>query len=312
MRINLTPMQILQIVLPVFLIIFFGYLAGKNKLINTQHLDALNNFAYFISLPALIIASFWPIEFLSPGLFRILGFNLLALGLFAFLLLFGLNLTSFKNTTKAGIFLCALVGNAIYIGFPIGKEAFGLHNFTFTAGIGSVHLVLGTFLGIMSAIYWTKQHHNLKQYFGEFIKNPLIISMVLGMLLSFTPHFGITETILNKTINLLAVTASPVALFALGCFLSLRQHQLTLGLQALPVVLKLGVFPLFIFWFLKLFNLPAEQINISTFLSTMPTAVTTFVIAEKFKLDETLVTSALLITTALSVITISMYLNFIQ
>ncbi len=304
-------MPILEIVLPIFLVIIAGFLAGKNKLINPEHLDALNNFAYFIALPALIIISFWSINFSSPSLLKILGFNVLVLGLFAFLILFGLNFTPFKNSTKAGIFLSALVGNAIYIGFPMGKEAFGLHNFTYIAGIGSVHLVLGTFLGIMSAIYWSKQHHNLKLYLWEFAKNPLILSMGLGILLSFAPPFGTAEIILNKTLNLLAVTASPIALFALGSFLSLRQHQLSTGLLILPVILKIMVFPLFVFGLLTLFQLPLEQIKMSAFLSTMPTAITTFVIAEKFKLDETLIASALLITTALSVITIFLYLSLI-
>ncbi len=304
-------MQLLQIVLPVFLIIFFGYLAGKNKIINTHHLDALNNFAYFVSLPALIIVSFWQINFFSPGLLKLLGFNLLALGLFAFLLLFGLNLTSLKNTTKASIFLSVLVGNAIYIGFPIGKEAFGHNNFNLIAGIGTIHLVLGTFLGVMASLHWTQNHKNLTRYLLEFIKNPIIIALGIGVLFSFTPEFGKIEIVLNKTLSMLAVTASPVALFALGCFLSLRQHKLTLGLEIFPPILKLLIFPLFVWWFLKLFNLPMTQINMSAFLSTMPTAVTTFVIAKKFGLDETLISTSLLITTALSVITIFLYLSLI-
>jgi len=298
-------MQILQIVLPVFLIILVGYLAGKSKVVKPGHIDALNDFAYYIALPALIITSFWQINFLQKGLSEIIGYNFLALALFAFLLMLGLNLFNIDKKTKAALFLSSLVGNTIYIGFPIGRQAFGGDNFAIVAGVGAIHLVLGTFLGVMAAMHWTQKHENLKLYLKEFFTNPLILSLIAGIILSFAPGFGKTETILKNTLSMLAATASPVALFALGCFLSQRSHKIPFSLRAVPVILKLMVFPLFVFLILKKFGQVSGPTNISSFLAAMPTAVSTFVIAEKFGLDEKLVADSLLITTALSVITLT-------
>lgn len=304
-------MQILTIVLPVFLLIFVGYLSGKSKIVKPGHIDALNDFAYFIALPALIITSFWQIDFLQKNLTEIIGYNFLGLCLFAFLLLFGLNLLKFDGKTKAALFLSSLVGNTIYIGFPIGRQAFGESNFPVVAGVGAIHLVLGTFLGVMAAMHWTQKHENLKLYLKEFFSNPLILALAAGLALSFVPAFGRAEIILKSTLLMLAITASPVALFALGCFLSQRSHKIPFPLRAVPAFLKLLVFPLFIFLVLKKFGQFTGPTNVSAFLAAMPTAVSTFVIAEKFGLDEKLVADSLLITTALSVITLSLALYWV-
>jgi predicted permease len=49
-------------------------------------------------------------------------------------------------------------------------------------------------------------------------------------------------------------------------------------------------------------------VEISALLSGMPAAATTFVIAEKFKLDKTFVADVMLFTTAFSLITLSLLL----
>ncbi|MEK7617826.1 MAG: AEC family transporter [Patescibacteria group bacterium] len=303
-------MQILIIVLPVFFIILVGYIAGKSKLVKSGHLDALNDFAYYVALPALIISSFWQIDFLQKNLFTTIGYNFLASALFAFALIFGLNLFKLSNKTKAALFLSSLVGNAIYIGFPIGKSAFGEANFPVVAGAGAVHLVLGMFLGVLASIHWTQKHNDLKKYLTEFFKNPLILALATGVVLSFLPNFGVPEMLLKNTASILGATASPVALFALGCFLSQRSHKIAFSYRFTTIALKLIVFPIFTFYILRQFNQPLVPSQISMFLAAMPTAVSTFVIAEKFELNQALVADSLLITTALSTITISTLLYF--
>lgn len=305
-------MQILTIVLPVFFIILIGYISGKSKIIQSKHLDALNDFAYYVALPALIIFSFWQIDFKQSGLTEIIGYNFFALALFAFFLLLVLNATHLNGKTKAALFLSSLVGNTIYIGFPIGKQAFGQDNFSIVAGVGAIHLVLGTFLGVMATMHWTQKHENLKLYLKEFFQNPLILSLIGGIILSFVPNFGKTEIIFKNSLTLLAGTASPVALFALGCFLSQNKHKIPLSLKAVPIIIKLLIFPTFIFLLLNKFGQSQNPLNISSFLATMPTAVSTFVIAEKFELDEKLVADSLLTTTLLSVISISLILYFLK
>ncbi|MDD5099281.1 MAG: hypothetical protein PHP35_02980, partial [Candidatus Colwellbacteria bacterium] len=51
--------------LPIFLIIIGGWVARKFEVIKEGDIRSLNNFAYFISLPALIASSLWSVNLLN-------------------------------------------------------------------------------------------------------------------------------------------------------------------------------------------------------------------------------------------------------
>jgi predicted permease len=107
---------------------------------------------------------------------------------------------------------------------------------------------------------------------------------------------------------MLAATASPVALFALGSFLHGKFKKQDASLAVWTTAAKLLVFPLAVFLLAKIFNLSAENQSISALISTMPVAVTCFVIAEKYKLNQQLVANAIVLSTAVSIATIPLFL----
>jgi predicted permease len=301
-------MQILQIVLPVFAIIAFGYYLKKSKIAEDSWVHALNGFAYFVALPAIIVSSFWNVNWQKPDLLETVGLNALLMVSFGALLMLILQATKLKKELKASILITSVVGNTIYMGFPLGRSAFGEENFSLVAGAGSVHLVLGIALGILAAEFWTAKRHGLKNYFLDFIKNPLIVSLIVGIVLSLINPSGTIFGIVKDTVKMLGATASPVALFVLGAFLYGKFSRLNVPLITVSTFLKLAVFPAFMYFATKLFGLQSPQVEISALLSGMPAAATTFVIAEKFKLDKTFVADVMLFTTAFSLITLSLLL----
>ena len=97
---------------------------------------------------------------------------------------------------------------------------------------------------------------------------------------------------------MLGSAASPIALFILGGFLYGKFMKKNLGLVALSSFLKIAAFPLFVTAFLFAFKIGDPKAAV--LMASMPVAVTTFVISEKFKLDSALVGNAVLLSTALS------------
>ncbi len=105
---------------------------------------------------------------------------------------------------------------------------------------------------------------------------------------------------------MLAATASPVALFALGSFLKghkLKKHKTVIFAG---LVVKLILLPIIAYIALRLTSLQPPYSQIFLLMAGMPTAVTAFVIAEKYSLDRTVVAGAMLATTVLSVVSVQL------
>jgi predicted permease len=302
-------MEILNIVLPIFLIIGLGFALRHFKVLQPDWVHVLNGFAYYVSLPAIILVSFWQIDWRSAQVLTLVGTNVLAIVVFSALLLIALSYAKISAKLKAALFMTALTGNTVYMGFPLVGGAFSAQYFSGIVGAATGHLVLGIVFSVLAAEFFVVKSKNISKYFKDFFTNPLMMALILGIILSLLNIKVSDANIIQKTLTMLAVTASPVALFALGAFMHgkfLKHHA---SLAGIAVILKLIAFPIIILVVFKLLNLAVIPNNtISALVASMPTAVTAFVIAEKYKLDESYVTNVILLGTAASLVTISVWL----
>ena len=197
--------------------------------------------------------------------------------------------------------MTAVTGNTIYMGFPLVELSFGKGYLPAGTLIGTIYLIIPLLISIFVIRYWHNREHKLSKELAEFVKNPLIISTVAGIALSFLKIDFPAIDGFKKSLLMLGATASPVALFVLGGFLYGKFFKKDLGLVACSSILKLAAFPVFIaavyFYLFKVSNF-----QVAALLASMPTAVTTFVISEKFKLNSALVGNVILASTILSFI----------
>jgi len=296
--------------LPIFIIIVGGWVSRKMGFIKEADIRSLNNFAYFISLPALIASSLWSIDFLNADNLKTVQFSLLTVLAFALLLLAILRFTKLPNNAKAAIFLVAATGNTIYMGLPMAELHLGKGSLPAGALVGTIYLIMPLLISIFVIRYWHSENHKLSKELFEFIKNPLVISVAVGVGLSFLKADSIIVDGIKKTLSMLGSAASPIALFILGGFLYGKFMKKSLGLVALSSVLKIAAFPLFVIACLCAFKIGDPKVAI--LMASMPAAVTTFVISEKFKLDSALVGNAVLLSTALSFLVVPVAISLFR
>ena len=118
-------MQTILISLPVFLIIFLGWLFHKLKLTDKNWVHVLNEFAYYIALPCLIISSFWQVDFLNQSTWFLILESVTIIILFSILIFAILSLFKIDKINKTTILLGSIVGNTVFIGFPLVSMNFG-------------------------------------------------------------------------------------------------------------------------------------------------------------------------------------------
>jgi predicted permease len=300
-------MAITSTVLPIFLLIGGGFLLRKYDVVKEEWVHTLNSFVYYVALPALIVVSFWNISWSTPGLLRLIGNNVLFLVGFALVLGIFLTLLPMNRRLKASIFLVALVSNSIYMGFPIGEQAFGTEGTASVVGLGTLFLVLGILLSIVGIeLFW--QPKQLAAYVVGLLRNPLALGVAAGVIVSFIGAGDGVLSIVRSTVGMVGAIASPAALITLGSFLYGRFVKDVVWFSILGSALKLFAFPILIFFVDILLGGTVREVSVSMLLAAMPTAVTTFVIAEQFDLDQSLVASTIVLSTVASVVTIPLVL----
>jgi predicted permease len=295
-------MSIFLITLPIFLIILSGWLLKKFKVVTNEWIRILNDFAYYVALPALIISAFGDIDFLNNESLRLIFWSLLIVVLFCSAVFIMLSFFKISQKMKASILLSATVGNTLYMGTPLIELGFGKEFLPSAALVGVIFLIIPLMFVIALIQCWYCREHCFRKELAGFIKNPLVISALVGVFLSLFKFDYPLILDIKKSITMLGATASPVALFALGGFLYGRFLRKDLGLVFLISFLKIIAFPLAII-VASGFLAKTNSFQTLTLLSAMPVAVTAFVIAEKFNLHKDLIGNSVLISTIFSFIT---------
>ena len=144
---------------------------------------------------------------------------------------------------------------------------------------------------------------NIKKACINIVKNPIIIGIVLGFISSMLNMKY--PVIINKTIESIAQTATPIALICIGA-----------GFEGRKAIKKIK--PTLVATFIKLIGLAAVFIPIGVALGfrnqelvaalimlASPTTVTSYVMAKSMDNDEVLSSSIIVLTTVLSSITLT-------
>jgi hypothetical protein len=293
-----------------------GWFFKKIRIADDNWINVLNGFAYYLALPALIITSFWGVDFFEGDYLKLIASSAAAITIFALFVFILLNFLKLHNKTKASIFLAAIVGNTVYMGFPVIELSLGKSSIS--AGSGVIYLILPLLISIFAVTYWLGKETSLKSQILDFIKNPLVISFVIAICLSFIKIDGMIFSGLRTSLLMLGATASPLALFVLGSFLYGKFLKRDIGLVLFSSFLKLVIFPLAMFGaysviIARFFN---NTIDLNSFdpaiiLASMPVAVTTFLIAQKFNLDKDLVANSIIISTITSFFILPAVIYFI-
>jgi hypothetical protein len=306
---------IVGIVFPIFALIGLGYLGRRLGLLTGDAAAALSGYVYYFSLPALLyvkVAEVPVAEFFSGNLIFAYSGGILT----ASLLIWAVGRLRGMDQRYIGMFILnATFGNVGYMGVPFNTVAFGERGIPVVALTIVLTLTITTMLSVTLGLAviegggsnvggWRGLMTSL--FPGRFLTNPVLLSIVIGVLASLFA-IRIPEPV-QRFLGLLADTAGPVALFAIGTFL--HGTPVLRGFREVTVLagVKLVALPLLtILWFTWL---PVDRVPfaIAVLQSAMPVAATNFVFAQQFGVAVEVTTAGIVISTVLSLFTLSILL----
>ena len=286
--------EILNTVIPVFLIIAIGFVIGKKRKIDVQPIVDL---IIYIAGPSLIFVSLAKSnielnDFLTMVIVTVVFTSIL--WLLAYIIF---KITKSKNY---GLYLPMAHGNTGYLGWPIALFAFGIAGLSRAVIFDAVASVFLFSLGI----YVVHRRNELKEIF----KIPLIYALILGFLFNF---FKIpVPKMAFSALEMIGMITIPAALLVLGYKLTEIKLK-SAKIAFLASLFKIGIGFLVAFLIVALFSITGITRDIILLEASMPSAVFTMILCQKYKRDAAFVASTVLISTIISIFTIPLILSIL-
>lgn len=298
--------------IPFFAVIAVGYGAGKTRFFSETATAAITKFVFYFALSAMLfrfssnlsLAEVFDLRFVIAYLWGTAFVYGVATGI-----AFWRGLGVEEAAVEAQ---CAVIGNVGFLGVPmlvllLGQQA-----------IGPVMLVLAVDLivfGSLIVILITGARDGrvsfriLKTVGLGLLKNPMIVSISLGLLWSAL-RFPIPAP-LNDFVTLLGNAATPGALFAIGASLATKSAE-RITVAGYLSFCKLVLHPAFVaLAALVLFPVEPYAAGVMIAAASLPVAGNVYILAQHYGVAPQRVSASILISTALSIVTVSVVIAWI-
>ncbi|QIE46600.1 AEC family transporter [Pseudohalocynthiibacter aestuariivivens] len=299
--------------LPFFLIIGLGFGAGKTGFFSDEATGWLTKFVFYFALSAMLfrfsanlsLAEIFDLRFVLAYLWATAFVYCIATTV---ALLRGLSIEVASVEAQ-----CAVIGNVGFLGIPMLVMLMG------EAAIAPVMMVLAVDLivfGSLIVILITGSRDGrmsigiLRTVSLGLLKNPMIVSIVLGMLWS-SLALPIPDP-MNDFLSILGGAATPGALFAIGASLASKSAE-RLSVAGWLTACKLILHPAFVaISALWLFRVDPYSAAVMIAAAALPVAGNVYILARHYGVAPQRVSASILISTTLAVVTVSLVIGWVR
>ncbi len=290
-------MAVIETIVPIFLIIVFGYAIRRKGFLSEQFISDANRFVFLIPLPILIFSGIVKSSVSDVSLSRLLVVIVptIVMAGIAFLLGFAFRL---KKGALGSFVQTTFHGNVSYIGLAVLFYMLG------EIGLKKGSILIGLLILVNNALAigilsWTSgQHRDISKALRSIIKNPVIVATYLGCAFLF---LGIKlPAVIMKSMGIVANLALPMALIVIGASMTAGTVRHSFKLSAVATVSKLFLLPCLSVLFCRLFAIPYQEALPGIILLATPTATTSYILARELDGDPDLASGAITLSTLIS------------
>ncbi|WP_298495561.1 AEC family transporter [uncultured Maritimibacter sp.] len=292
--------------LPFFTLIGLGYLAGRTGFFTPEATAALTKFVFYFALSAMLLRFSANLNLRDVLDWPFVWAYLIGTSA-VYLVATAVALIRKRGIEEAAVEAqCAAIGNTGFLGVPMLALLFG------PEAIGPVMLVLAVDLVVFSSliVILITGHRDGRispRVLGTvalgLVKNPMIVSIVLGFAWSATgvPLPGPV----NQALTLLGAAATPGALFAIGASLAGKSAE-RLSVAGWLSFCKLVLHPAAVaVMALAVFAIDGFSAKVMISAAALPVAGNVYILAQHYGVAPTRVSASILVSTALSIFTVS-------
>jgi len=298
---------LLDVILPVFLVIGFGYTSAWRGYLSETVIDGVADFAQNIAIPCLLFLAISTLDLDATfdlnlmGSYYISASAIFVAGLFGARWLFA---RPWEDCVAIGF--TALFSNTVLLGLAITEKAYGADALGPNYAIVAVHAPFCYGVGITVMEFVRSKDVPVSKLVPTvaraMFRNALLVGIALGFAVNLSgmalPGFA------TEGLELIARAALPAALFALGGVLFRYRPEGDSGPIILICVLTLGVLPMLV-WSLGTFTgLGRDAMRSAVLTASMAPGASAYLFANMYGVARRVVASSVLIGTAVSILTV--------
>ncbi len=303
---------LLDVILPVFLVIGFGYVAVWRGLFPVEGVDGVLRFAQNFAVPCLlfqaianidIAGSFNPRLLISFYTGAAICFTLGILGARVF----------FKRDWEdcVAIGFCCLFSNTVLLGLPISERAYGADALTGNFAIIAFHSPFCYGLGITVMEIVRNRGQSGGQLIRSVTRAMFRNALVIGILAGFAVNLsGVSlPTVVDDALSLVVRAALPAALFALGGVLIQYKPEGDMKAIIMVCVIGLMIHPAITWNMGTALQLDQDLFRSGVLSAAMAPGFNAYIFANMYGRARRVAASAVLIATASSILTVWFWLS---
>ena len=299
-------LAILLKTLPFFALILIGYGAGRARFFSPEATASLTRFVFYFALSAMLVrfaanlslSGIWDGRFALAYLCASVAVYVLAMAV-AFLRRLPVEEAAIEAQ-------CAVIGNVGFLGVPLLVVLLG------DRAAGPVLMVLTIDLVVFSSLVTLiiagvregRLHFGIVRVLAlGLVRNPMIVSICLGLAWSAT-RVPVPAPV-NEFLGVLGAAATPGALFAIGASLATKSAE-RIAVAGWLSACKLVLHPAAVaFAALVLFRVEPWRAGVMIAAASLPVAGNVYILAQHFGVAPQRVSASILLSTALSVLTVT-------
>lgn len=304
-------LSLLGVVVPVFVVVGAGYVTRWARMYEDTLPDALMQFAQTFAIPVLLFRAISQLDLSATFAPALLGsFYAGAIVSFTLCLLGARHIFDRPWDQAVAIGFAGLFSNSLLLGIPITERAYGTEALTANFAIIALHSPICYGIGI-TAIELARASGTPKRQLPlkvarSMLRTPLVLGILAGVVFNLT---GLTLAApLAEAADLMIRAALPTALFALGGILYRYRPEGDAATIAMICAGSLLVHPLTTFGLAHLLHLDTDALRSATVTASMAPGINAYIFANIYNVAKRVNASAVLIATAITPFTTTVWL----
>ena len=305
---------LIDVILPVFLVIGFGYLAVWRGWFSQAGVDGLTKFSQSFAIPCLLFTAIARLDLGQSFDWRLLvsfyagalaGFTL---GLLGARFLFQ---RDWEDSVVIG-FIC-LFSNSVLLGLPLTERAYGADALEANFAIIAMHspICYGIGISVMEIVRAKGQagFGVVKRVVKSMFSNALILGIGAGFIVNFS---GVTlPGVLNDALDLMVRAALPAAIFGMGGVLASYKAEGDFRIVLYACLISLVIHPTITRSMGLALSLPVEPTRSAVLTAAMAPGVNAYIFASMYGRAMRVAATTVLVATALTILTAWVWLSFL-